>query len=184
MRLYRKRRPKRSQLVGECFLKGKKVDGQSIHIMKLRPPIICSKKGIETVAMVEKGDIAVQKLTSEISTAFVPSPMKTLPLTTPKPNQSILKRITAAHGSEVMISLAYSEEHETFRVAIEKTSAMEKLKTDDGKSVDCFFQIIVRSDGVELCRHRTKMLNCTSECEVDESVVVPVTIAFIKSSMF
>ncbi|CAD5226261.1 unnamed protein product [Bursaphelenchus okinawaensis] len=176
MRLYRKRMPQRNQLVGECFLKGKKVDAHSMHILKLRPPIIFTKKPIETVAMIENGDIIAQKLSNEITNAFVPGPMKTLPLVSPKPNPAILRRITAAYGSEVFISLAYSDEHETFHVAIEKTSAMEKLKTEDGKSVDCFFQIIVRSNGAELCRHRSKILSCTSECEVGESVVVPCSL--------
>jgi hypothetical protein len=42
----------------------------------------------------------------------------------------------------------------------------------------------VRSNGTELCRHRTKTINCTGEVDLNEFVVVPVSIKYIKISFF
>jgi hypothetical protein len=41
-RLYRKRTAKKSQLVGEAYLKGRKIGPHSIHLLKVRAPATTS----------------------------------------------------------------------------------------------------------------------------------------------
>jgi hypothetical protein len=50
-RLYRKRMPKRNQLVGEAYLKGRKIGPHSIHLIKIRAPITTSPKKVKTPSL-------------------------------------------------------------------------------------------------------------------------------------
>ncbi|KAI6190527.1 C2 domain-containing protein [Aphelenchoides bicaudatus] len=188
-RLYRKRVAKRSQLVGEAYLKGRKIGPHSIHLLKIRPPITTSaKKKADLLAIVENGDAIASRVTYEINEFIAPSPLKSA-FNHSNPNSSstsnnhsngnasLMKKIARVNGVEVLIVLAYSDEQDSFRIGIEKLAKLDKLMESGGKPLDCYFQLIVRSDGVELCRHRTKTFNCAqNDVDLNEFVVVSASL--------
>ncbi|KAI6188885.1 C2 domain-containing protein [Aphelenchoides besseyi] len=181
-RLYKKRLPKRSQLVGESFLKGRKIGPHSLHVLKIREPIsFAVQQQSQLLTVVENGNKITTQLSnmpnslrmSTRSEAFVQSRGKT--------NPKLLNKISKISAVEVLVSLAYSEVHNTFRVGLEKVLNMDRLLEADGKFMDSFFQLIVRSNGVDLCRHRTKLLSYDKEMILEECVVVPVTLRDLHS---
>ncbi|KAI6229108.1 C2 domain-containing protein [Aphelenchoides fujianensis] len=151
-----KKRVTRSHLVGEAYLKGRKIGPHALHLLKLREPLHLEKKvATQLIAVIENNDTVI---------------------TSKKENPSILQKMAKVNTVQVLVSLAFSDVHETFRIGLEKTSKLDQLLEPEGKPMDCYFQVIIRSATSELCRHRTKTFNCTSELSLDEVVLVHATL--------
>ncbi|KAI6219003.1 C2 domain-containing protein [Aphelenchoides fujianensis] len=199
-----KKRVTRSHLVGEAYLKGRKIGPHALHLLKLREPLHLEKKvgrsidyvhpsshlsaTPQLIAVIENNDtvITVSSSLLRVSRCVSSSNYPTAPLRSPparrssgsrrKQNPSILQKMAKINTVQVLVSLAFSDVHETFRIGLEKTSKLDQLLEPEGKPMDCYFQVIIRSSTSELCRHRTKTFNCTSELTLDEVVLVHATL--------